>query len=379
MNRIIGLFVAIVVCGWSIAADPPQSLDKARTLVQSLGDRSFRTREKANDELVRMGREAYAAVAEGANHSDAEIRCRCQKILPAILDQELKARLDAFLSDTDGKHEHALPGWKRFCSQFGNTAANRSLFANLIRADMRAMEETENSTVEVATMRLQARCQVLQQHQMMAANTGMGATISLRDIVQAMFLATRPGLDLPIVTAQYITMFTYQATFHQGISNSENSDVIRKLTVAWFEKRLDDPNTCYAIQNLASRFKFSEAAPVVSKLVGNKKATPHVRAVAITTLGVVGGKDDAKFLEPFLEDTTLVGNYQWNNFKGTTQLGDVALAQVIRLHGKKPGDFGFSILKANPNFANSYFYQGFANDQERSAARKLWRDEMAKK
>lgn len=361
-------------------ADSPKAeeLAKARALVRSLGDKSYRNREKAAQELLRMGRVAYTAVAEGSDDADPEVRSRCRKILPVILEQEIKARLDAFLADVEGKNEHNLPGWKRFRDMFGNTKTSRELFADLIRADGRLMEEVEVSAREFAGERLQARAFALRQNMLLAANAGRGTTLPLRDIIQVLFLATKPGLEISPQAAQVITSFTYDANFRQAISGGDQAEIVRKLVVTWIEQRLDDQNSAYAIMNLATNYKLKELIAPALKIATNKKAMVHARGTALAAIGRLGDKEHAALLEPLVADTTQIASFAWQNIRGITQLGDVALAQIIHLHGEKPGDYGYLPLKSNPSFIHSYYYQGFANDDARAAARKQWKEFLEK-
>ena len=66
-----------------------------------------------------MGRFARPALIEGATGDpDPEVRARCHELLPRATAIEMKARLDAFLADADGKYE---PG-------FGTAGAASCLF-----------------------------------------------------------------------------------------------------------------------------------------------------------------------------------------------------------------------------------------------------------
>lgn len=374
----VGIVLAVPLAG--VGADPPKTaeLEKARTLVRALGDKSYRTREQAALELLRMGRSAYVAVEEGTHDRDAEVRARCAKMLPVILDQEIRARLEAFMADTDGKQEHGLPGWGRFRSLCGNTKTARELFSSMIRNSGAAMEEIEVSAQKFAGERLHARVQTLQQHLMFAANTGAGAALSLQDIIQVIFLATKPDLEVSAQAAAIISSFMYQSSFRQGLSNSDYSEIVRKLTIAWFEKRADDSNTAFAIMNLATTNKFPELAAPALKLAANTKVIASARGTALCAIGKLGERKHAKLLEPLVADTTQASSFNQHNIMGTTQVGDIALAQIIHLHGEKPSEFGFFALKTNPNLVSTYYFQGFANDQARKDARKKWQEHLEK-
>src|SRR5262249_39997780 len=89
---------------------PPQEISRARELVRKLGSEVYKEREDAHAELVKMGRTAKVALLEGATgDNDPEVRFRCSRLLPRAGADDLKARLDTFLADTEGKFEHDLP------------------------------------------------------------------------------------------------------------------------------------------------------------------------------------------------------------------------------------------------------------------------------
>ncbi|MCI0700811.1 MAG: hypothetical protein L0241_06995, partial [Planctomycetia bacterium] len=93
---------------------PQEELSKARELVQQLGSEKYSEREEAQRELAAMGRLARPALLDGVSGDpDPEIRLRCQTLLPKANADDLKARLETFLADTEGKYEHDLPGWNK--------------------------------------------------------------------------------------------------------------------------------------------------------------------------------------------------------------------------------------------------------------------------
>ena len=94
---------------------PADELSRARELVQQLGSDQYATREKAEQELARMGRLARPVLLEAANTDpNQEVRARCSSLLPKATALDLKARIDVFLADAEGKYEHDLPGWHQF-------------------------------------------------------------------------------------------------------------------------------------------------------------------------------------------------------------------------------------------------------------------------
>lgn len=106
---------------------------RASALVTQLGDRQFTIRDAAARDLGAMGRLALAAVREGQKSSDAEVRLRCGRLLPAMEIAELAVRLQVFVADTTGRYEHQIPGWELFRAATGDSRAARNLFAEISR------------------------------------------------------------------------------------------------------------------------------------------------------------------------------------------------------------------------------------------------------
>lgn len=65
-------------------APTPEGRKRAEELVEKLGSGTFRAREKASEELVRIGLPARPALLRAATHKDAEVRRRVQECLAVI-------------------------------------------------------------------------------------------------------------------------------------------------------------------------------------------------------------------------------------------------------------------------------------------------------
>src|SRR4051812_5212558 len=92
-------------------AVPPEEMIKAQELVRQLASDEFTVREAAQERLAKMGRLAKPVLSSAiATNPDPEVRSRCRELLPKAAAEDLKARLETFLADTEGKYEHDLPG-----------------------------------------------------------------------------------------------------------------------------------------------------------------------------------------------------------------------------------------------------------------------------
>src|SRR5262245_37361072 len=106
------MFTPVLILALIPCATP--DVGRAAELVRELGHPSFRVRERASRQLVDLGRAAYPALAAGMDDASAEVRRRCQLLLPVVFDLEVKYRLDDFLTNYDPQKDHGLPGWARF-------------------------------------------------------------------------------------------------------------------------------------------------------------------------------------------------------------------------------------------------------------------------
>src|SRR5947209_8533053 len=110
----IAALTLLLAAGAAPAATPaaltPADQDKARQLVRQLGDASYEARQQATQKLFKMGLPVKELLLEGSKDGDPEVRRRCRELLPAVLEADRLARIDAFVADKDGKREPELPG-----------------------------------------------------------------------------------------------------------------------------------------------------------------------------------------------------------------------------------------------------------------------------
>src|SRR5438067_8890094 len=121
----------------------PKDRTEAIQLVSKLGNPSFKVREEAASRLVQFGRAVEPVLREGLTYPEAEVRRRCERLIPLALNYDLEKQIRAFLADQDEKNPPALPGWTRFKEAAGADAAARDLFVDMHRIDTEYMEQIE--------------------------------------------------------------------------------------------------------------------------------------------------------------------------------------------------------------------------------------------
>jgi hypothetical protein len=367
------LFTAICYANPIVRADSAADRARVHELVLSLGSRDYRTREKATQDLSEMGRAAYAELRHGADDPDPEIRARCNRLLPHAYELEMKARIDAFVADTQGKHVHDLPGWERFRKLLGEDAIARDFFASMVRLDSRLMDAVERQSPSFGLERLLIRCTTLQQ-QMYPRFSAQGETPSQVEVGQILFLAVNPRLDITAQACASINQFLYRPEVRTWFASGNAAPLMRKLLLNWLDRHIDEPRTGTMIANLMNSLQLKELTDLGLKLLLDKKTLGYVRAQIMVAFGKMGQKDVVEKIQPLLTDDTQVAQFVINQTRSTTQIGDIALAISIHLSGQSVSDYGFDGLKNGGASFFSYYRMGFTSDEHRAAARKKWQE-----
>src|SRR5262249_33537194 len=197
-------------------------------LVRQLGAGKFEEREEATKKLLAMGRPAKQALLDGLKTNDPEIRTRCERILVLVLEQDYKARLDAFIADKEGKQGHDLPGWQRFSKLVGNDAQARELFVEMAQAQRQVLEESQ-TTPDRLGENLAAECQALFQRQVVGPTAAQRKQISLGDVATFLFVASDPKIPVTEQGRALTANLLYQPVFSNGIKSGPRAEPLKKL------------------------------------------------------------------------------------------------------------------------------------------------------
>jgi len=395
--------MTLMLCGlWSatlLAASPdpkdleipPQELSKARELIRRLGSELYREREEAQAELSKMGRMARPVLLEAATGDpDPEVRFRCSRLLPKAGADDLKARLDTYLADTDGKFDHSLPGLKQFRKIVGSDKAARDLFVEIIKSpyNLELLQMLDKSPADagraisdrrmvmwslISNRNFNGRMQPPQQQQ-----------IPIADIACLLFAESLiPSKEIPRNNMwSYITgvMFVQQPNSAKAITEAgaPHGEPYKRIVSKWMETREDvmDLNQLpYALGVTLKSFK--ESLPLLRKIVTNEGVAGYAKGQALWYINQQRGKEEQGYLRSLLTNDTLV-NTVWFGGNVPNQapqqhqclLRDVALAMLIMHTGQQMTDYGFKFPPGmNQNMQNNGFANyAFANDEARAAA-----------
>jgi hypothetical protein len=374
---------------------PPQELSRARELVRRLGSEVYRDREEAHAELTKMGRLARPALLEGATSDpDPEVRYRCARLLPRAGADDLKARLDTFLADAEGKYEHDLPGLKQFRKLVGADKASRDLFVELVQSpyNVELLQALDRGPVEAG--RAVADRRAVLYSAMQQRNVGgvikPAQPVALADVACLLFAeAITPAKDIPrsgqFAFVSGVTFVTQNASV-QAINNAASTphaEPYKKIVAHWLETREDanefNNNMAYVAGQVLRGFK--ESVPVLRKIVTTEGVYGYNKGQALMYLVQQRPKEElgkeSGFLKSLLTNDTLVttvwfgGNVpNANPIQHQCLLKDVALAMLVTHTGQKMADYGYVFppgVILNPQNIG-YGNYAFETEEKRAAA-----------
>lgn len=350
----------------------PEERRKARELLRQLGDTDFESREQASKRLFTLGLAVKDLLLEGSRSSDLEVRRRCLELLPAVLEADRKARLEAFIADKEGRKEHDLPGWKRFRKIAGNDAASRDLFIAIHRSEGGPfLEDVERKPRQAADV-LASRAQAIWQTLYGGVRVGRGArSVALADVAPLYLAGSDPAVVGHLTSSNQLLNFLWQPAPQAALRGGPSP--FKKLVLAWMSVQTDD-NVVQQMFNVINNINMKEGLELAVTLIKGKKIRGMSLATAMTTVGRLGTRTHLKDLEPYLADKAIVFNFNFGGQVGTTQVRDVALAMAVHLSGQSHKDYNFFFARSNPWMKFQAYYLGFTSEEHRTGAFKKWKE-----
>jgi len=399
---------------------PPEELSRARELVRRLGSEVYREREEAQAELAKMGRLAKQALGEAViSDNDPEIRLRASRLLPKAASEDLKARIETFLADTDGKYEHDLPGLKMFCKQLGATQKARALYVEILKSpynlDMfAAIDKGETEGGRAIADRRSAMWNDMQYRPVPAGGKPfVPKQPTLSDIAALLLAESIISSDQIPKTSTWTwingTQFIQQGPSIQALNNGSNvahAEIYRTIVTKWLATRTDPQeltNLAYQLGNTTLK-QFKESQTLLRRIVLTEGVQGYAKGQALNSLIQDRGKEETKFFLAIMKNELRVGDYPdlYPNEKNpdrTISMGsdsmiqqvwfgrpngqaemhsclmkDVALAFLITQSGGKIQDYGFEtppgviINQAQLGFGQ----YAFTSDEKRTAGFMKW-------
>jgi hypothetical protein len=382
-----------ILCIWTtavVAAPSPGDVGtpeyaKATDLVKQLGHARYPVREAAARQLLEMGGAAAAALREGQKATDEEVRARCATLLPQAIALDWQRKADAFLADTEGKKQHALPLLAQFTKLVGKPDTElRKLYAAMLRTNGPLLEAATGDPA-AAQKAVRDRIQLLlETHQVGTKAIKIDpAELAAVLFVQALDKGNPAGASRWETSAGRLLGNPGVA---EAIADKTGGPAFRTLLARWADALPASDHMSQQFFCMAARkYSIPEATPALIRVAKNTQAsTMMVRAPAIEALGKAGGADAVAALESILTDKSQVINFGGNRNE-TYLLGDAALAALVAIQKKNRKDYGFGNemnigfgFGRGPEDIVMLTLHGFPSDEARKKAVQKWQDENPK-
>ncbi|MCI0703610.1 MAG: hypothetical protein L0241_21220 [Planctomycetia bacterium] len=304
-------------------AVPQQELSKARELVQQLGSEVYREREDAQAELAKMGRLAKQALVDGAtNDPDPEIRLRCGRLLPKANADDLKARIETFLADTESKYDHDLPGLKTFRKHIGATPEARALYVELLKSpyNLDLLAAIDKGEVEGGRAISDRRAMLYADMQYRPVVPGGKPFVpkqpTLPDIAVLLFAESLVSSEnipknSPWVWINGATFLQQNPSMQALNGNGTHAKAYKAIVAQWLATRSEATeltNLSYQLNNNNLK-QFKETLPLLRRIVLTDGVQGYAKGQAIMSLVQQRGKDEIPFLKAILKNELRLGDY----------------------------------------------------------------------
>jgi hypothetical protein len=315
----------------------------------------------------------------------------------------MKARLDVFLADTEGKYEHDLPGWREFRATargewhllgyvFGDTShdkAARAVYVELLsspvnRQIVMAVGSAESELSHLVSGRRQELYsqkygRVVIAGGVMTSSPALRREPTVEDIATLLF-AESYAKTRPVGRNVAISVLLNSSGFISAAQAADDKGkVYRAVAVAWLESRQDPLDLQYAMTIASNLGLTDQAVQLAVRLFESKGVQVYARGNAAATLARLGNKSLIPRLEKSFADDAVLYPARVNTNTHEIQARDVALAVSIIIAGEKPEDYGFAdMYKANAAGIAYSFTRYYLEEDKRQAAFDKWKKEHGK-
>jgi hypothetical protein len=359
----LSLLCAATVLAAACSAQEQPSTEQAnlQALIAQLGADSYSEREDATLRLKQIGAPAIPQLKQGAEAVDREIRQRCRRLLSRIAQTDLQDRINAFLADANPNNDYGLPFWKDYSREYGSGEVARKLFVEMQQHEsalLQAVVKQPGNTADLVEVRSRQLQEYTQQQ---------GRSAPLGSIVTLLSVAGIRHDQVADETHPKLFHFCHEAEFQKAIEEGPRREVLRKM-VGTLVREADNMWSLYYVLDLAMRYDLKEGLPQALSVVANRNSQPHIRQLAILTIGKLGDKSHLPLLEAQFNDTTHTGSHAINERIYLQQIRDLALAVSCHLRGFDLGQIGIERATTHAYMLFLPSTLGFENEVARTAA-----------
>jgi hypothetical protein len=392
------MFIIGVLCTLiSPAADvppgdrPSPDHQRAVELVKQLGHPRFAVRESAGKKLIELGESAVAALQDGTQSDDLEIRYRSGAVLGLLKDETWSRRSAAYVAGRESKGSRDLPLLAEWEKVVGSAdPASRRFFADMLQMNGELFELTAASPAR-ARFGLSSKCSQLSRDARMTLSPRGSYWPSLvpihaHDVAAVLFVQTvvdrNRTSDMPVDIAPSLLLRTPFAG--AATEDEEIGRVFRLLINAWIQSRpLTDHHAAFALTETAVLYPLPETIPQLVRIIKDDHwLSQAVRWQAIAGIERVGNARAIEALEELLTDPLPIAAGRG----GIIQVRDCALGCLVNLKGKDPSEYGLTETiewrVTGYNYSGSGTttrLYGFANSEARVVAFGKWNQRFRNK
>jgi outer membrane protein assembly factor BamB len=387
---VVFLVGALIATTLRAAESPQPAVDggiriAANALIEQLGSPKFDEREQAAAALTELGLAAHQPLVAALKHPDAQVRRQARWILDGVFELDYQRRIKAFEADTGDKQDHNIPGWQRFKKVVGSDATARELFLLMHRSEPGLLESAA-AGAEAASEAIQMRLRQIFQ----VVNRGVPAgrtrqLPSLGTSAALLFVLSDGELNLPqtVTDNHQVLNVIQQGEFAVALKEKKNP-AIKRVVGLWMLR----PTSINMLQNklnMAIQYEIDEGVDLALQAAKSQQmAHGHFRAMAISAIGILGGKPYMPALDELLAERTEIFKGMVNNRQQSCEVRDVALAWLVHLSGQDFAAYGlesasreFDNMQKNRRLYLNYQAMGYPDAEKREEALKKWRDYVA--
>ncbi len=329
--------------------------------IESLGSTSFATRETAATRLAEIGKPILEKLSEvSEKHHDPEVRIRAVQIVNQLTQGDLNRRVNAFLSGKDVPFE----GWRTMRAIFGDTHNVREIFVEMLQVypDVTTSLEGTSRDRAMALEKVVAgvRNKMFQELKFPSAADAISLLLPASDLA----VPLDNGFD------DVMLAVLYKPAVSELHRNIQMSRPLRVLIGRWLPRssiKNRDETLTYGLS-----YEIHQTYELAVKTLTESQQT-EILAIAMQAIAKFGSKNDCQAIAKFLDDKRAASERGFADGKPLrTELGDVAMATIARLHEIPLQEIGFHQESIDDKFAFSLDEIGFPIGEEegRIAARK---------
>ncbi len=375
---------------WGQAPQAAEPSDEAARLVLDLGSELFEEREKASAELLRLGESALPALEQGFKSPDAEIRFRCNQLVTDIREANRQKteekRFREFVQSGLRAGGKAAPNWERLQELVERDPETKTLLIELHEYDSAFLKLAVEQPERVPKWCSDRRFQLMDEIVLLRQSGQDPALINTKVRMYVKQSLALPGVDLYMLGQVYqfgkpseldkdpAFMKLYRLRLADQFARlsergpidvnvvrdlselagsfgmqQEFKEAIRPVAAAAVARILGGPfdkkaqSEAYGLLRLARSYEVEGIAPVALKAGLSKDFDVKARAQAVDLVGRYGTKDQIEPLNQLLGDGTEISKFGQITIDGvgySSNLGDAALAAMVRLSGENLADYG---------------------------------------